>query len=80
MPLRLADEGLDRILLDQLTLPQTEARMDDWQDLVERIHNPDDEITIHVVGKYIEYEDSYKSLNEALYHGGFAHRLKVNLK
>ena len=45
-----------------------------WEELVERIKNPLDEITIHVVGKYVGYEDSYKSLNEALYHGGFAHR------
>ena len=48
--------------------------MDDWQDLVERIQNPKDEITIHFVGKYVEYEDSYKSINEALFHGGFQHR------
>ena len=45
-----------------------------------RIKNPVDEITIHVVGKYVGYEDSYKSLNEALYHGGFPHRVKVNIK
>ena len=51
-----------------------------WEDLVDRIKNPRDEITIHVVGKYVGYEDSYKSLNEALYHGGFPHRLKVNIK
>ena len=54
--------------------------MDDWRDLVERIRNPTDEITIHFVGKYVEYEDSYKSINEALFHGGFRHRLKVNLR
>jgi CTP synthase len=54
--------------------------MDDWSDLVGRIRNPRDEITIHFVGKYIEYEDSYKSINEALYHGGFHHQVKVNLK
>ena len=47
-----------------------------WEDLVDRIKNPVDEITIHVVGKYVGYEDSYKSLNEALYHGGFKHRLQ----
>jgi CTP synthase len=45
-------------------------------DLVDRIKNPADEVTIHVVGKYVGYEDSYKSLNEALYHGGFKHRLR----
>ena len=63
----------------RLHLPQTEARMDAWEDLVDRIKNPTDEITIHVVGKYVGYEDSYKSLNEALYHGGFKHRLRVNI-
>jgi CTP synthase len=54
--------------------------MQDWEDLVDRIKHPSDSLTIHVVGKYVGYEDSYKSLNEALYHGGFAHRLKVNIK
>ena len=44
-----------------------------------RIKNPIDELTIHIVGKYTGYEDSYKSLNEAVFHGGFAHRLKVRL-
>ena len=80
VPLVLAAEGLDRIVLKHLHLPQTERRMKPWEDLVEGIKHPLDEITIHVVGKYVGYEDSYKSLNEALYHGGFAHRLKVNIK
>jgi len=80
VPLVLAAEGLDRILLQRLHLPQTEARMDAWVDLVDRIRNPKQEVTIHVVGKYVGYEDSYKSLNEALYHGGFKHRLRVNIR
>ncbi len=80
VPLNLAGEGLDRILLDRLKLPQTEAKMEAWQEMVGRIQNPKDEITLHFVGKYTEYEDSYKSINEALYHGGFRHRLKVRLK
>jgi CTP synthase len=80
VPLVLAAEGLDRILLERLHLPATEARMGAWGDLVDRIKNPSDEITIHVVGKYVGYEDSYKSLNEALYHGGFKHRLRVNIQ
>ncbi len=79
VPLNLAGEGLDSILLRRLSLPATAARMEAWQDLVERIQNPTDEITVHFVGKYVEYEDSYKSINEALYHGGFKHRVKVNL-
>jgi CTP synthase len=79
VPLVLANEGIDRILLEHLKLPQTEAVMRDWEDLVERLQNPDDEVTIHVVGKYVGLEDSYKSLHEALVHGGFKHRLKVNV-
>jgi CTP synthase len=80
VPLNLSGEGLDKILLGRLNLPATEARMDDWSDLVDRIRNPVDTVTIHFVGKYVEYEDSYKSINEALFHGGFRHRLKVDLK
>jgi len=80
VPTVLAKEGLDRIILQRLHLPETAARMDAWKDLVDRIKNPSGEITIHVVGKYVGYEDSYKSLNEALYHGGFKHRLKVNIR
>src|SRR5262249_53682622 len=80
LPVFLAAEGLDRIVLKYLHLPQTERQMADWEDLVNRIKNPNDELTIHVVGKYVGYEDSYKSLNEALYHGGFANRVKVNIK
>jgi CTP synthase len=80
VPLSLAAEGLDAILLRRLHLPATEARMEAWSELVERVRHPHDELTIHFVGKYTEYEDSYKSINEALFHGGFKHRLKVKLK
>jgi CTP synthase len=79
VPLVLAAEGLDRIVLKLLGLPLTDARTEAWQELVDRIKSPVDEITIHVVGKYTGYEDSYKSLNEAVAHGGFANRLKVRL-
>jgi CTP synthase len=80
VPLVLAAEGLDRILLRLLALPQTERRMEAWEDLVYRIHHPADVIPIHVVGKYVGYEDSYKSLNEALSHGGFQHNLRVEIR
>ena len=79
VPTVLAAEGLDRIVLKHLGLPETEPRMQAWEDLVDRIENPVDELNVHVVGKYVGYEDSYKSLNEALYHGGFANRVKVNI-
>jgi CTP synthase len=80
VPLALASEGIDHIILKLLHLPDTDRHTDDWEQLVARIKNPDDELTIHVVGKYVGYEDSYKSLNEALYHGGFANRVKVNIQ
>jgi CTP synthase len=80
VPLLLAAEGLDTIVLKYLHLPETACHMEPWEDLVNRIKHPVDDITIHVVGKYVGYEDSYKSLNEALYHGGFPHRLRVNIK
>jgi CTP synthase len=79
VPLVLSAEGLDRIVLKLFGLPVTEARTHAWQELVQRIKNPVDELTLHIVGKYTGYEDSYKSLNEAVFHGGFAHRLKVRL-
>jgi CTP synthase len=79
VPLVLKAEGLDQIVLKQLGLPMTRARTEAWEELVDRIKNPTDEVTIHVVGKYTGYEDSYKSLNEAVYHGGFAHRASVKL-
>jgi len=80
VPLVLATEGLDKIVLKHLGLPLTEKHMESWEALIERIKHPSDSVTIHVVGKYVGYEDSYKSLNEALFHGGFHHRLKVDIK
>ncbi len=80
VPLVLGAEGLDHQIIKMLHLPPTERKMQAWEELVSRIKHPVDEITIHVVGKYVGYEDSYKSLNEALYHGGFPHRLKVHIK
>ena len=80
VPLVLRAEGLDTVILNLLKLPLTEAHMGPWEELVERIKHPDDEITIHVVGKYTGYEDSYKSLNEALNHGGFANRLRISIQ
>ena len=81
VPLVLRKEGLDRIVLKGLGLPDTtQCQIGDWEELADRIKHPDHELTIHVVGKYVGYEDSYKSLNEALYHGGFGQRIKVTIK
>jgi len=80
VPLLLAEEGLDRILLKQLELPEKNKDLAEWRELVEHIHHPRDEITIGIVGKYVRLEDAYKSLKEALAHGGFAHRIRVKLR
>jgi CTP synthase len=78
VPLVLGGEGLDRQILRCLHLQTSEARLEPWADIVERLSHPKDEVDIGMVGKYVEYQDSYKSLNEALTHGGLAHSLKVN--
>src|SRR5262245_24214186 len=79
VPLVLAAEGLDDEIVRQLHLPKTERHMEDWQALVERVHNPIDEVSIGVVGKYVELEDAYKSLREALIHGGLVHNLRTKI-
>ena len=80
VPLVLAAEGLDRIALKHLNLSNERRNMRAWEELVNRIQHPKDDLTICVVGKYVGYEDSYKSLNEAVYHAGFKHRLKIKIK
>lgn len=80
VPLVLREEGLDSIIVKRLALPEGEGDLTEWRSLVEVIKNPVGEVTVGIVGKYVEYEDSYKSLNEALLHGGLPQRLAVNLK
>ncbi len=79
VPLVLGREGLDTQILRCLRLEAGERAMQSWTELVEHIRHPQDEVSIGIVGKYVGYQDSYKSLNEALAHGGIAHGLKVNL-
>jgi CTP synthase len=77
VPLVLSHEGLDAIVLKTLQLPDGRRDMGEWERLVARIKAPRGEVTIGIVGKYVSFEDSYKSLNEALSHGGFAHDVRV---
>ncbi|MEM1247366.1 MAG: CTP synthase [Acidobacteriota bacterium] len=79
VPLRFAAEGLDEAVLDLLNLPHYKRDLSAWQDLVARIKNPDDTVRIGIVGKYVELPDAYKSLNEALLHGGIANSVEVEL-
>jgi CTP synthase len=78
-PLMFANEGVDTLALKYLHLEAKDRDTSKWEDLVHRVYNPKDEVAIAVVGKYVEYEDSYKSLKEALVHGALAHNLKLNL-
>jgi CTP synthase len=77
VPLLLSGEGLDGIVLKSLGLRSAGQGMAAWEDLVQRIKNPKGEVVIGIVGKYVSFEDSYKSLNEALTHGGFGNDVRV---
>ena len=77
VPLVYSGEGLDEIIMKQLHLRSAGRDMSAWEELVHRIKNPKGEVTIGIVGKYVTFEDSYKSLNEALSHGGFGNQVKV---
>ena len=77
VPLVLSGEGLDAIVLTSLGLTSNGRDMAAWESLVTRIRNPQGEVVIGIVGKYVSFEDSYKSLNEALTHGGFANDVRV---
>ena len=79
VPLNFAGEGVDTLILKYLHLAPREADLSRWKALVEHAYNPRDEVSIAIVGKYVEYEDSYKSLKEALTHGALAHRLKLRV-
>jgi CTP synthase len=80
VPLAFAREGLDQILLDKLHLPHEEiGSLAKWEEIVRKMRHPEDEVRIGFVGKYVDFGDSYKSLNEALVHGGIANNVKVRI-
>ncbi len=79
VPLNLAAQSVDALALKYLRLETKEPDMSKWEDIVHRAYNPKDEVEIGIVGKYVEYEDSYKSLKEALVHGALAHNLKLKV-
>jgi len=80
VPLSFAQEGLDEQILRLLHLEAHERDLRAWLGFLERIHNPEGEVRIGVVGKYVQLEDAYKSLREALVHGGVAHKLRTVLE
>jgi CTP synthase len=79
VPVELSKEGLDVQILKRLHLEDRPSDMTPWLDLIYRMHHPLGEVRIAVVGKYVQLEDAYKSLREALLHGGLAHNYKTVL-
>jgi CTP synthase len=79
LPLHLHKEGLDTKILELLNIWTGQPNIKPWQDLVHTIKNPTSEVAIAIIGKYVDLTESYKSLHEALVHGGIANGTKVNL-
>jgi CTP synthase len=79
VPLGFAQEKVDELVLKYLRVDAPPAELSRWQEVVHRAYNPLDEVNIAIVGKYVEYEDSYKSLKESLVHGALSHNLKLKI-
>ena len=80
-PLAYHKQGLDQAVLDAFGIaPAPAPKLDIWNDVYDRIHNYDGEVKVAIVGKYIQLEDAYKSIKEALTHGGMANRVKVHVE
>ena len=81
VPLQYHGEGLDTEVLRAFGItPSSPPDLSRWTEIVDRLTNPEGEVTVGVVGKYVGLQDAYKSLNEALVHGGIANRVKVNIR
>jgi CTP synthase len=79
-PLWLHQQGLDDIVVKKMGLDAKPADLSGWQRTVDAVEHPKDEITVAIVGKYVEHKDAYKSLGEALRHGGIKQQTRVNLQ
>jgi CTP synthase len=80
VPLVFHQQGLDELIARHLHLPSRPAHLIEWEQLVERIKHPHAAVNIALIGKYLGLKDSYKSLSEALHHGGFAHAARVDIR
>jgi CTP synthase len=80
VPLVLVDQSLDRLIAKKLHLPERSTNLDAWRSVVETIKHPAREVEIAVVGKYIELQDSYKSIYEAIAHAGIANQARVKVR
>ena len=80
IPTMLHDQGLDAYIIEQLGLDAQDVNWDGWRELLETVHDPKFDVTIGLVGKYIDLPDAYLSVTEALKAGGFANKAKVNIR
>jgi len=80
VPLRFHEEGLDSRVLELLNIWTGAPRLKPWQELIYKLKNPSHQVVIGIIGKYVDLKESYKSLHEALVHGGVANDAKVELK
>ncbi len=80
VPIIFNQEGLDNKIVELLNIWTREPALSVWMDILHKVKNPKGEITIAIVGKYVNLKESYKSLNEALVHGGIANNVKVSLR
>ena len=80
-PLAYHEQGLDQAVLDAFQIaPAPKPDLSRWRDVYDRVHNPEGEVKIAIVGKYVQLEDAYKSFKEALTHGGMSNRVKVKVE
>ncbi|MBE8951698.1 MAG: CTP synthase [Quinella sp. 1Q7] len=79
VPLIMQNEGLDKIVLNKLNLPQAPPKLDEWRLMVHKINHPERSVKIALVGKYVELPDAYISVVEALHHAGIEHVAKVKI-
>ncbi|MDP6917049.1 MAG: CTP synthase [SAR86 cluster bacterium] len=79
IPIQLNSQKVDDIVTDKLRLSSKKPQLNDWKSVTEAHTNPTNEVTIAMVGKYMDLKDAYKSINEALVHGGIQHELKINI-
>ena len=80
VPMSLVEHGLDELIVRKLGLKTPSPDLSCWHDLLDRLRNPKREVSVAVVGKYSEHRDAYKSIYEALDHGGVAHRARVRVE
>jgi CTP synthase len=80
LPMWLHSQGLDQLVVDKLRLDAKPADLSSWERTVAAVEHPKDDVTIAIIGKYVEHKDAYKSLGEALRHGGIKQSTRVNLR